>query len=334
VRERELSDLSQTAANDLLFILGAGKTGTTSLCGLLNCHPDIFVMCEVDFNRTHISRYGTKLLRAHQHLLPCFFRPYGSDFLTNYERAHEMMRARGHAAKYFGDKLVGIDSGYVDDYRDSRVIYSVRRLPEWIAKDSVRAWFPLERDIVPFAVQYTKHFVESFLLPRVLHIRLDDFLHRNAQVVHDVWRFLEVDPPANAERWWETVGNYPETDPKAALNWWRGHASAAVAPQENDTEVAIKPSPFWQELLPIFDKYYDGLDTRRFEPAEIAADLVQLQGMIGRHCYPFASSFVKVRSRSHNFRLKSKRFKGFRYYILRFRRKIRKKWTSALLQWG
>jgi hypothetical protein len=330
----ELSDLSQTAANDLLFILGAGKTGTTSLCGLLNCHPDVFVMCEVDFNRTHISRYGTKLLRAHPHMLPCFFRPYGGDFLTNYERAHEMMRARGHAAKYFGDKLVGIDSGYVDDYRDSRVIYTVRRLPEWIAKDSVRAWFPLERDIVPFAVQYTKHFVESFLLPRALHIRLDNFLRRNAQVVHDVWRFLEVDPPANAERWWETVGKHPGTDPKASLNWWRGHASAAVAPQENDTEVAIQPNPFWQELLPIFDKYYDGLDTRRFEPAEIAADLAQLQGMIGRHRYPFASSFVKVRSQSHNFRLKSKRFKGFRYHILRFRRKARKKWTSVLLQWG
>jgi hypothetical protein len=329
-----LSDLSGAAANDLLFILGAGKTGTTSLCGLLNSHPDVFVMCEVDLNRTHISRYGTKLLRAHPHMLPCFFRPYGSDFLTNYARAHEMMRARGHAAKYFGDKIVGIDSGYVDDYRDSRVIYTVRRLPEWLAKDSVRAWFPLERNIVPFAVQYTKHFVESFLLPRRHHVRLDDFLNRNAQVVHDVWRFLEIDPPANPERWWETVGKYPETDPKAPLNWWRGHASAAVAPQENDTEVAIKPSPFWQELLPIFDKYYQGLDTRHFEPDEIAVDLAQLQSIIDRHHCPFESGFVKVRSQSRNSQFKSKRFLGFRFYFLRVRRKLRKKWTSARLQWG
>jgi hypothetical protein len=329
-----LSDLSGAAANDLLFILGAGKTGTTSLCGLLNSHPDVFVMCEVDLNRTHISRYGTKLLRAHPHMLPCFFRPYGSDFLTNYARAHEMMRASGHAAKYFGDKIVGIDSGYVDDYRDSRVIYTVRRLPEWLVKDSVRAWFPLERNIVPFAVQYTKHFVESFLLPRRHHVRLDDFLNRNAQVVHDVWRFLEIDPPANAERWWETVGQYPETDPKAPLNWWRGHASAAVAPQENDTEVAIKPSPFWQELLPIFDKYYEGLGSRHFEPDDIAVDLAQLQSIIDRHRCPFESGFVKVRSQSRNSQFKSKRFKGFRFYFLRVRRKLRKKWTSARLQWG
>jgi hypothetical protein len=326
--------LSRIADNDLLFILGAGKTGTTSLCGLLNSHPDVFVMCEVDFNRAHISRYGTKLLRAHQHMLPCFFRPYGGDFLTNYERAHEMMRTRGHAAKYFGDKLVGIDSGYVEDYRDSRVIYTVRRLPEWIAKDSVRASFPLERNIVPFAVQYTKHFVESFLLPKKHHVRLHDFLYGNAQVVDDVWHFLGIDPPANAERWRETVGKYPETDPKAALNWWRGHASAAVAPQENDTEVVIKQSPFWQELLPIFDKYYDGLDTRHFEPAEIATDLAQLQGIIDRHRCPFASGFVKVRSRSHNYQFKLKRFRGFRFHFLRARRKLRKKWSSARLQWG
>ena len=62
---------------DLLFILGAGKTATTSLCGLLNSHPDVFVMCEVLLNHSQISRYGTKLIKAVPELLPCFFRAHG-----------------------------------------------------------------------------------------------------------------------------------------------------------------------------------------------------------------------------------------------------------------
>jgi len=314
-----------SADNELLFVLGAGKTGTTSLCGLLNSHPDVFMMCEVGLNNTHISRYGTKLIKRQPDMLPYFFRPYDSEFLGNYRRAHEALRARGFARRYFGDKIVSIDSDYIEPYGDTRVIYTVRRLPEWIAKDSVRAWFPLERNIVPFATQYTKHFVESFLLPRKHHIRLDDFLGRNADVVQGIWRFLEIDPPANAERWWETIGKYPVDDPKAALTWWRGHASAAVCPQQNDTEVEIRPNPFWDQLLPIFDKYYGGLDSRRFEPAEIAADLGQLQDIIGRHQLSFETGFARARSRSHNFRLKSK----FPKRLKRFARKMRKLLTKA-----
>jgi hypothetical protein len=315
--------------DNLVFILGAGKSGTTSLCGLLDSHPDVFMMCEVDLNRTHILRYGKKLLKKHSYLRPCFFRAYGSDFLANYHRAHAMLRERGYAAQYFGDKVVGIDSGYSKDFGNARIIYSVRRLPEWIAKDSVRAWFPLERDIVPFAVQYTKHFVESFLLARVHHICLDDFLNRNAEVVLDVWRFLGVDPPPRAELWWETIGRYPEEDPKAALNWWRGHASAAVSPQKNDTEV-VRLSPFWQELLPIFNMYYDGLATRRFDAEEIADDLDQLQSIIGRYQQAFDSCFVHTRSRSHNFRLKSKWKLGRK--IRRFVRRLRTRRSAKLLQ--
>jgi len=229
--------------------------------------------------------------------------------MANYRQAHALLRAKGHAKSYFGDKFVGIDSNYTDGYRDCRVIFSVRRLPEWIAKDSVRTWFPLDMDAVPFAVQYTKHFVESFLLPRIHHVRMEPFLSDNATVVADIWRFLEIDPPAKAELWWETIGNYAPGDPKAALNWWRGHASSAVAPLENDTRTEIRPSAFWSEILPIFDKYYDGVG-RQFARPEIEADLKQLHGMISRYHQPFETCFNLAASTSHNLRLKDKRGKG------------------------
>jgi hypothetical protein len=290
-----------------LFILGAGKTATTSLCGLLNSHPDVFVMCEVFLNQSQISRYGIKLINADPDLMPCFFRAQGADAMENYRRAQTLLRDKGHAKRFFGDKFVGIDSGYADGFQDVRVIYSVRPLQEWIAKDSVRTWFPLDKDLVPFAAQYAKHFIESFLLPKIHHVRMEEFLGDNAGVVRGIWSFLGLEPPERAEQWWETIGHYPPGDPKQALNWWRGHASSAVAPQENDTRVQLRRNAFWDEVLPIFDKYYQGTRGRNFERAEIEADLAALQGMIGRHHYPFEACFVTAESESRNAKFKAER---------------------------
>jgi hypothetical protein len=291
---------------DLLFVLGGPKTASTSLCGLLNSHPDVFVMCEVFFNNGRISRYGTKLVKAHPEFMPCFFQADGAGFLENYRRGHALLRAKGYANRYFGDKFVNMDSNYADTYRDCRVIYSVRRLPEWIAKDSVRGLFPLDLNTVPFAVQYAKHFVESFLLPRVHHVRMESFIGDNAGTVRNIWKFLEIDPSARAEFWWETIGNYAPGDPKRALNWWRGHASSAVEPHENDTRAEIRPNAFWSEILPIFNKYYDG-GSAQFSRPEIEADLKQLHGMIERYHQPFDTCFDLAASQSHNPRIRKQR---------------------------
>lgn len=288
-------------------MLGAGKTATTSLCGLLNSHPDVFSMCEVFLNNAHISRYGRKLLDKHPDLLPCFIRPYGADTMENYRRAHARLRSLGYAKSYFGDKFVGIDSGYAHEYKDVRVVYSVRRVAEWIAKDSVRGWFPIELDVVPFAVQYAKHFIESFALPKVYHVRMERFLGDNAAVVREIWSFLGLEPPPMAEQWWETIGRYPVGDPKAALNWWRGHASSAVPPQENDTRIELLHNAFWGEFLPVFNKYYDAPGDHRFALAEVEQDLATLQSMVGRHRQSFESCYVVADSQSHNPRAKSER---------------------------
>jgi len=288
---------------DLVFVLGAGKTATTALCGLLNRHPDVFIMCEVMLYRSNISRFGRKLLKADPALLSCFFRRVGADWLESYRQAHELLRAKGFAKRYFGDKLVGIDSNYAQDFQDTKVIYSVRRLPEWIVKTAALDWYPFGIDVVPFAVQYAKHFVESFLVPRIYHVRMEDFIEQNAAVVREIWQFLETDPPEQAEAWWEILGHYPGGDPKRKLNWWRGHTSSAVRPKSNDTKVEIRPNAFWSEILPIFDKYYDGTG-RTFAREEIEADLETLQSMIGRYHQPYKTCFAVAIAEYRNARLK------------------------------
>jgi hypothetical protein len=301
--------------------MGGPKTATTAMCGILNSHPDVFVMCEVKLNDSGVTRYGTKMIKGKRGFLPYFFLPFGADKWLNYRRAHDALRAEGFAKSYFGDKLVGLDSNYASDFQSCRVIYTVRSLPECLAKNSIRALFPLHVDLVPFAVQYTKHFVESFLLPRVHHVRMETFLRRNAELVAGIWRFLELDPPERAEVWWETIGRYPQGDPKRLLNWWKGHASSAVAPQENDTRIDIQDNPFWSEILPIFDKYYAGVG-QTFARSEIEADLARLQRMIETHHQPFDACFAEATSRSRNahFKLNLKRMRQEKRRRSRFQR--------------
>ena len=48
---------------NLLFIVGAHKTATSTLVGMLNCHPDIFILYETALNQSLISRHGRRFLK-------------------------------------------------------------------------------------------------------------------------------------------------------------------------------------------------------------------------------------------------------------------------------
>jgi len=281
--------------SELLFILGGPKTATSALCGLLNSHPDVFVMYEVFLNQSYPSRYAKKLLRHSPEMQPFFLREFGADRLGNYRRAHEWLRSQGFAGRYFGDKFADIDTGYVEAMGDARVIYCVRRLPEWVAKGSVRAWYPLEANLVPYAVQYTKHFLESFLLPHVFHVRMDDFLATDGQLVDNIWIFLAVDPPEKKANWWETIGKYTPEDPKSAITWWKGHMSSAVPPLGNDTKVELKETAFWSEILPLFDRYYRAAgEGEKPSRAKVEADLGHLDTLIARYRFSIEESYAAL----------------------------------------
>ncbi len=297
-------------ADTLLFILGAPKTASTSLCGLVNCHPGVFVMCEVDLNGKKLSRWGQKLLRAHPDLRPYFSQDFG-EYLEAYRRVQSHLARTGYVTHFFGDKFASIDCNYHADLGKARIIFSVRYLPEWLAKDSVRAEYSFDHDIVPLAVQYTRHFLESFLLERVLHVRLEDFLGSNEQIVADIWKFLDLEKPAGGDTWWQSIGKYPASDPKAALNWWRGHASSAVAPRCNDTRVELAEQPFWNEILPVFGKYYVGCRMgKRFTAPEVLRDIDLLDRLPKSFSLPFQAAYRNFYSQSLNPELKKSAHAG------------------------
>ena len=289
-------------------MVGGPKTATTAICGVLNSHPDVFMMCEVFLNQSYPSRHGSKLLRHSPEMQPFFLREFAADRLNNYRRAQAWLSERGFARRYFGDKFADIDSGFSEMVGNTKTIFCVRFLPEWVANGSVRTWYPLDNNVVPCAVQYTKHFLESFLLQHVAYVRMEDFLGANDRLVDRLWAFLEVDAPETGSRWWESVGHYAPEDPKSALNWWKGHMSSAVAPQSNDTKIKIRETAFWSDILPLFRKYYDAAGEGASIPAKsVRADIRYLEALIGKHRFSIEESYVALQTGSRGKEMKAKR---------------------------
>jgi hypothetical protein len=309
----------QRAEKHLAFVVGAPKTATTALCGVLNCHPDVFMMCEVELANRHITRWGKRLLREHPHMEP-FFCCEGADILEAYGRAQAHLSKLGYARQLFGDKFVGIESNIASKVDGAKIIFTVRHLPEWLAKDSVLSEYKFEDNIVPIAVQYSKQFLESFRLERVFHVRFSDFLRHHRRTVDSIWHFLDIESPQGGDRWWESVGNYPPGDPKQAISWWRGHASSAVQPQSSDTQVEIANLPFWQEILPIFNRYYKAAGAAVRPPLdEIEADLQALDLIAEKFAVPTKAAYLHSYSRSANFQMKTER-----------RKRQARSWKSAI----
>lgn len=51
--------------NKILFIIGPPNSGTSSMVGMLNCHPDIFILYESDISRSLVGPYSNMLLNKY-----------------------------------------------------------------------------------------------------------------------------------------------------------------------------------------------------------------------------------------------------------------------------
>jgi len=121
-------------------------------------------------------------------------------------------------------------------------------------------------------VDYIVYFLQSFLLPDVLHIRTEDIIQDNQGVIDKISDFLGIE--LNLGKWWEKIDK--QGNPKKAQRWWEGHPSSLVEPKKLDIKIEIKPHIFWNTILPIFDKYYQN-PKKDFSPTEISYDIEELK---------------------------------------------------------
>lgn len=253
----------------ILFIVSAGQTASSTLLGMLNCHPDIFLFYETDLYKSMPSKYSRRFLETYPDAR--YFMGYYDDIGVPYKQAKDFLSRKGYEYKIVGDKIDGLDYNF-DKLKKYKVIFIIRDIRTWLRKEGVASMYTAQKDIIPTAVDYTVYFLQSFLLPDALHIRTEDIIQDNQGVINKISDFLGME--LNLGKWWEKIEK--QGYPKKAQRWWEGHVSSLVEPKKLDVRIEIKPHIFWDTLLPIFNKYYQNLE-KNFSSAEISHDIEELK---------------------------------------------------------
>ena len=253
----------------ILFIASAGQTASSTLLGMLNCHPDIFLFYETDLYKSLPSKYAKRFLETYPDAR--YFMGYYDDIGAPYKLAKDFLSRKGYEFKIVGDKIDGLDYNF-DKLKKYKVIFIIRDIKTWLRKEGVASMYTAQKDIIPTVADYLAYFLHSFLLPDVLRIRTEDIIQDNQGVINKISDFLGME--LNLGKWWEKIDK--QGYPKKAQRWWEGHASSLVEPKKLDVKIEIKSHVFWDSILPIFNKYYQNLE-KHFSEEEISQDLEELK---------------------------------------------------------
>lgn len=279
---------------EILFVHGVQKTGTSTLVGMLNSHPQIFLLYETRMDRTTISKYGNQLL---EHLPEArkFFRN-NLDAGAPYLQLARLLTQHNPLTnyRYIGDKVISLDPLETQRVNPYKVIYAIRDARTWLCKEQIVKYFRTDIDVVPPAIDYLRYLIKSYQSTNALHIRLEDIVEKNDYVVSQLSTFLDLDFSGHSEKWWESLGQYSEKDPKNYIRWFNGHYSSKIKPSKLDTEVELLPHPFWQEYLPLFDKYINLKNEMDLSEGEMKEDLRQLETFMNHSPLPLEVCFKNI----------------------------------------
>ena len=259
--------------SEIIFIIGAHKTATSTLVGMLNCHPEIFLLYENELYQPHISRHAKRFLAQYPDAR--FLFRSSEDLQTLYSQLQEFLKSKGYPYKYVGDKLPGLNANFHVTLNAFKVIFSVRDIRTWLGKDLVVRKYGMKQDVIPAAIDYSICFLKSFKLSQVFHVRMEDLISQNEMLLKELGKFLSLDLNHDIQNWWKKIPITDKNNPKASDPWWETHDSSLRQPKENDTVTQMSPHPFWEEILPVFDKYYQNLRGGS-SPSEIDQDITTL----------------------------------------------------------
>lgn len=287
----------------LLFVLGAQKTGTSTLVGMLNCHPNIFVMHEW-FVDTSPTRHGQFCFIAYPKIKK-FFKHYKKISAPSEKLFARIAKrfAGEYQYKYVGDKwaIIG-DKSNIDQriktFEDIKVIFAIRDIRTWVCHGSIQKMYKNQNNIVPSAVDFAYYYISSFKLKRCIRIRLEDISNYEIEIKR-ISQFLSpiiTDFVSHGNKWWNKIG-IPKygynTSPKTMHKWWIRHGSAKVRPLLPHISVELYQHPFWDVILPIFDKYYNN-HMKKFSIDEIENDLELLTSAKNKYAASMSECYKNI----------------------------------------
>jgi len=105
-----------------LFSLGAYKTATYTLTGMLNCHPEILILYETQLNKGEILKYARDFRDKYPDARYLF--RFSENFDRLYSELGNYFRNKGYAYKYVGDKLPYLDINILRECEGNKIIYN------------------------------------------------------------------------------------------------------------------------------------------------------------------------------------------------------------------
>lgn len=237
--------------SDQLFILGLPNTGTSTLVGMVNSHPDILICYETWSLPPFLTRYGMDLVRAYPILREAFSGTH--DLKETYCLMSDTLARRGIRYRYVGDKIISFTFAEMSLLEKSNVIYVTRPLEEWLVKREVRRSMGTDIDAKVPALHYLRCLASANAKRNWIRFTMHDVFANPECFFTRVSEKLNLDAAKFDREWWKSVRI--SSDPvKACMKWADVHPSSCIAPQAHtDVQTNLRPHPFWDDVRALGD---------------------------------------------------------------------------------
>jgi hypothetical protein len=280
----------------LLFITGPKKTATSKLALMLNCHQDIFISYEWNIANNAISKHAKKFLAQYPEAR--FLFREDESLVVLYSELEKFFQKRGFKFSIIGDKLPGIKKRLLNKFSPYKVIFTIRDLESWLCKDDVQKTYLTNYDVVPTAIDYCSLFLNSFRAKDILRLRMADIIQDDRGTLDKVGAFFDMELANMGFNWRNQLNQLEHHSLYAFDKWWEGpsHGTSALKSSNFDTFTEISPHPFWDTILPIYNKYYTQIDGN-FSKTEIDDDSAKLKTLMQFSALPIDKAYTSVENK-------------------------------------
>lgn len=317
---------------EILFVQGPEKTGTSTITGILNCHPDIFILFENYLAQSTITKYGNQLLERYPEARR-FYRhekDYGKsvfDLFTFLEK-----KEPDYKYKYVGTKINSLDPEETQKVRNHKIIFMLRDIKSWLLKESVIDRYRTDLDVVIPTVEFLQYTVKVANYRHSFPLWIEDMIEQNDRVLTDLSSYLDVNLHKYAKNWWEQIANRDEDDPKSMFRLGHVHHSSRMKPEMLDTSYEVMDHPFWNDVDTIFKKYFRNPNLFSIGKEQIESDLERIGELKKYSPLPIEKCYSEVHSVRFGFDkprevhfVSDKNKKGKKRSILnRFKKKLKR----------
>lgn len=281
---------------NILFVQGPEKTATSTMTGILNCHPEIFILFENYVAQSAITKYGHQFLERYPGARS-FYRTekdYGKPLLDIFNYLGDVEPDFNY--HYAGTKINSLDPGITQREKSHKIIYMMRDIRSWLVKESIVKLYRTDLDVVVPAIEYTKYIIQTGDYAHSKPVWLEDLILKNDEILQNLSEYLGVDLTVHADEWWKKIAKRPENDPKNVFLLNHVHHSSRIKPEKIDTEFTLKQVPFWQKLLPVFNRYYLNRDITAVPAEQRARDIACLDELKTYSPLPITECYSEFKS--------------------------------------